>query len=174
MNDTDPPWQFFSALQRESDPQSIDRSLARDEALDAVLDEIIRDPEADKDLLRKRFDSLRRNRFSKQSNRRTLIKRQFRGTQRRNGMEFGNALLITPTNTVFERLAYNQLTDLISTVLSKEDLELLLEIVEGHRYSDIAAEHNTTVSGLKSKAFRMREKVRKSPISSILQRELRR
>jgi hypothetical protein len=169
MSDENPTWQFFATLQRESDPQSIDRSLARDEALDVVLDEIIRNPATDKDLLRKRFCSLRRNRLSKQNNRHALLRRRFRGTQRRGGAEIGNVLLTVPTRTVFDRLAYKELSGLISTVLSEEEFRLLLEIAEGESYSAIARDFSTTVSGVKSKAFRIRQKVRKSRISAALQ-----
>ena len=56
MSECNPAWQFFAALQSEADPQSIDRSLARDEALDVVLDEILADQRPpDEHLIRKRF-----------------------------------------------------------------------------------------------------------------------
>ena len=47
MSESIPAWQFFAALQSESDPQSVDRSSARDEALDVVLDEVLADPAPD-------------------------------------------------------------------------------------------------------------------------------
>lgn len=56
----------------------------------------------------------------------------------------------------------------ISTVVSKEELTLLLEIADSHSYAEMACDRNITVSGLKSKAFRIREKVRKSRISAAL------
>jgi hypothetical protein len=169
MNNENPCWQLFATLQREGDPQSIDRSLARDEAFDVVLDEIVRDAARDPHLLRKRFQSLYRNRLTKQNNRRALIRRHYRGTHRRGGKEFGNMLLMRPPHTVFDQLAYKELTDLISTVVSRDELTLLLEIADGPAYADIARDHNITVSGLKSKAFRIREKLRKSRISAALQ-----
>jgi hypothetical protein len=174
MNDNDPPWQLFATIQREPDPQSVDRSLARDEAIDVVLDEIARDPAADKDPIQKRFYSLSRNRLSKQNNRRALIRRHYRGTHRRGGTEFDNALLTVPPRTVFGQLAYKELTDLVSTVVSKDELRLLFEIADGCRYTDIARGRNTTVSGVKSKAFRIRAKIRKSQIAAALQSDLRR
>jgi DNA-directed RNA polymerase specialized sigma24 family protein len=170
MSDPNPSWQFFAALQLEADPKSVDRSLAREEALSAVLNEIITDSGIDS--LRKRFDSLNRNRTTKQHNRRAVIKNYFRSTHRRGGKEFGNLLLTVPAHTVFDRLAYEQLTKLISTVLSKEELSLLLDIAEGQRYAEIARHWNMTVSSLKSKAFRIREKLQRSKISAVLKFEL--
>jgi DNA-directed RNA polymerase specialized sigma24 family protein len=71
-------------------------------------------------------------------------------------------------------MAYGQMTDLIRTVLSEEELVLLLEIGNGHNYADLARERNISLSSLKSKAFRVRAKVRNSRISATLRRELRR
>ena len=65
MSENDPAWQFFAALQTEADPHSIDRSSARDEALDVVLADILTDPALDGELVRKRYYSLCRNRLSK-------------------------------------------------------------------------------------------------------------
>jgi DNA-binding CsgD family transcriptional regulator len=74
-----------------------------------------------------------------------------------------------PAHTVVDSLSYREVTDLIATVLSKEDLRLLLEIADGDRYADIARDHNMSVSCLKSKAYRIREKLRKSRVSAALQ-----
>ena len=168
MTASDPAWQFFAALQSQSDPQSVDRSLARDQALDAVLDEIISAPAPNEDALQKRYYSLCRNRLSKQNNRRALDRRRSRATHRRGGTDFGSVVLTAPARTICDRLAYNQLLDLIRTVLLNEELLLLLEIADGHSYAEIARERNITVSGLKSKAFRVREKVRNSRICAAL------
>ena len=92
MTASNPAWQFFAALQSQADPASVDRSLARDEALDMVLDEIVV-PLRRTGLVRKRFYSLCRNRLSKQNNRRALDRRRSRGSQRRGGADFGNVLL---------------------------------------------------------------------------------
>lgn len=174
MSENDPAWQFFAALQDEADPQSIDRSLARDEALDVVLDEIVSDPATDQHLLRKRFYSLCRNRLSKQTNRRVLDWRRSRGTHRRGGADSGAVLLTVPEPSVLDQLVYAQLSDLIRTVLAADELSLLVEIADGHSYADIARDRNVTVSSLKAKAFRVREKVRNSQISGHLRRGLRR
>jgi hypothetical protein len=174
MSESDPAWQFFAALQREADPQSIDRSSARDEALDVVLDEVLTGPAPDGDLVRKRYYSLCRNRLSKNKHRRALDWRRFRGTHRRGGTDFGSVLLKAPARSIFDQIAYGQLTDLIRTVLPEEDLMLLLEIADGHSYTDMARDRDMTVSSLKSKAFRVREKVRNSSISATLRHGLRR
>lgn len=174
MSECDPAWQFFAALQGEADPQSIDRSLARDEALDVVLDEVLTDPAPDGDLVRKRYYSLCRNRLSKLNNRRALDRLRCRGTHRRGGGDIGSVLLMAPARSVFDQIAYGQLTDLIRTVLPEEDFVFLLEIADGQRYADTARDGNMTVSGLKSKAFRIREKVRNSGISATLRQGLRR
>ena len=170
MSDGNPAWQFFAALQGEADPQSIDRSLARDEALDAVLDEILTDPVQDKDLIRKRFHSLCRNRLSKYRHRRALDRHRDRGTHRRGGTDFGSVLLTAPTPSVSNQIAYGQMTELIRTVLTEEELRLLLEMADGHSYADLARDRDVTISSLKSKAFRIREKVRESRISATLRR----
>jgi DNA-directed RNA polymerase specialized sigma24 family protein len=59
-------------------------------------------------------------------------------------------------------------------VLPEEELGLLLEIADGHSYADMACEPNISVSSLKSKAFRVTEKVRNSRISATLRCGLRR
>jgi hypothetical protein len=174
MSESDPAWQFFAALQSEADPQSIDRSLARDEAIDVVLDEVLTDPAPDGDLVRKRYYSLCRNRLSKCKHRRALDRRRSRGSHRRGGTDYGSVLVAPPARSVFDQIAYGQLTDLIRTVLPDEDFILLLEIADGHSYADLARDRNMTVSGLKSKAFRVREKVRNSGISATLRHGLRR
>jgi len=174
MSDGNPAWQFFAALQAEADPQSIDRSSARDEALDAILDDVLADPAPDKDLVRKRYYSLCRNRLSKYHHRRALDKLRGRCTHRRGGTDSGSLLLNAPARSVFDQMAYGQMTDLIRTVLSEEELVLLLEIGNGHNYADLARERNISLSSLKSKAFRVRARVRNSRISATLRRELRR
>jgi hypothetical protein len=173
MSVTEPAWQFFAALQDEADPQSIDRSLAREEALDAVLDEIVSDPAPDQNLLRKRFYSLCRNRLSKQTNRRMMDRGRAKATHRRGGTDFGRMLLTAPEPTVLDQLAYAQFAELIRTVLHAEEFRLLLEIADGHSYADLAFDRNWTASSLKSKAFRVREKVRKSRVSTMLCQALR-
>ena len=168
MSDSNSASQLFAALQAKADPQSIDRSLARDEALDAVLDEVLTNPVPDKDLVRKRFHSLCRNRLSKYSHRRALDRQRGRATHRRGGTEFGSVLLTAPAPSVFNQIAYGQMTDLISKVLTEDEFRLLLEIADGHRCADLARDSNVTVSSLKSKLFRIREKVRTSRVSAIL------
>jgi hypothetical protein len=174
MSDDAPAWKLFATLQTETDPRSIDRSLAREEALDAVLGEIASDPSKDKGLLRKRFSSLCRNRLSKRRNRRTLDRRRFRSTHRRCGADFGSILLMAPGRSVFDELSYSELINLVRTVLRKDELALLLEIADTVGYKDVAHDHAMTVSGLKSKIFRIREKVRSSRISTALRHGLRR
>jgi hypothetical protein len=58
--------------------------------------------------------------------------------------------------------------------LPEEELRLLVETADGHSYADMARDRNMTLSGLKSKAFRIREKVRSSVISPMLRCGLRR
>jgi hypothetical protein len=174
MSKSDPAWQFFAALQSEADPQSIDRSSARDEALDVVLDEVLTDPAPDGELIRKRYYSLCRNRLSKYKHRRALDRRRSRDTHRRGGTDSGSVLITPPARSVFHQLAYGQLADLIRTVLAEEDFMLLMEIADGNSYADMARDRNMTVASLKSKAFRVREKVRNSRISATLRHGLRR
>ena len=171
---SDPAWQFYAALQSEADPQSVDRSWARDEALGVILHEVATDRAPDGDLVRKRYYSLCRNRLSKRKHRRALDRGRFRGTHRRGGGEFGNVLLTPAAATALDEVAYAQLTDLILTVLPEEDLGLLLEIADGRSYAEMAHDRNMTVPGIKSKAFRAREKVRASGIAATLRRGLRR
>jgi hypothetical protein len=168
MNESNSAWQYFESLQRTADPHSVDRSLARDEALDAVLDEVLANPSPDKDLISNRFYSLCRNRLSKQLHRRSIDNRRIRSTQRRGGADYGSELPGSPVDSPFHQISYRQLTDLIRTVLPDQDFELLLEIADGVGYSDIARSQSKTVSSLKTKVFRVREKLRNSQISPIL------
>src|ERR1019366_1725829 len=126
------------------------------------------DPAADQHILRKRCYSLCRNRLSKQNNRRALDVQRFRSTHRRDGKDFGGLLLTAPVPTVLNQLAYAQLEQLVRTVLPEEELMVLLAIAAGSSYAEIARDHDMTVSGLKSKAFRIREKLRSSRISAAL------
>lgn len=59
-------------------------------------------------------------------------------------------------------------TALIVTVLPTEDFQILLEIAVGHSYADMAQARNMTPSSMKSRAFRVREKVRDRPIAPVL------
>jgi hypothetical protein len=168
MHENNPAWQFFAALQRGPDPKSVERSIARDEALDAILTDVLTDPMPQKDLVSRRFFSLCRNRLSKHVHRRAIDSRRFRGTQRRCGVDFGNRLLVSPAQNPVDRVAYRQLVALLRSVLPDDDFRLLLEIADGNSYSDIAIAHQKTASSLKAKVFRIREKVRKSQVSPIL------
>ena len=163
-----PAWHFFATVQNTVDPLSIDRSWARDEALDAVLDDVASNQTQSESLVQKRFYSLCRNRLSKQKHRRKLQNHQTRPTHRRAGRLDGNVTLVPPARNVVDEIAYEQLTDVIRTVLPEEDLQLLVEIADGQSYADMARERDLTVSALKARAFRVREKIRKSRISSTL------
>lgn len=168
MNESNPAWLFFAALQCEADPRSIDLSLAREEALDAVLDEVVADPSLGGDLITNRFHSLCRNRLSKHTHRRAIDSRRFRSTHRRGGTDLGSIVLMPPAPSVFDQVAYAQLTDLVRTVLPAEDFSFLLDIADGQSYSDMARARQKTVSSLKAKVFRVRQKVQNSRISPIL------
>jgi hypothetical protein len=173
MNASYPAWRFFASLQSESNPQSVDQSSARDEALDVVLHEIVSNRSTDEDFLRRRYCSLCRNRLTKYNHRRALDRHRFRGTHRRGGTDFGSVLLTAQARTVLDQLDYIQLTDLIRTVLPEEELRLLLEIADGQSYEELARDRNTTLTSLKSKAFRIRERVRNSKIFAALSCALR-
>lgn len=173
MNESDPAWQFFAALQGEADPHSINRSLAREEALDAVLDDIVRDPMTDRSLLLKRYYSRCRNRLSKYNNRRALDRHRVRGTHRRGGTEFGSVLLTRPERNAFDQIACDQFTNMVRAVLPEGEFRLLLEIGDGDSYADLANDRNVSLSTLKSKVFRVRKKVRNSGIFATLRCGLR-
>lgn len=168
MTESHPAWHSFAILQSAVDPLSIDRSLARDEALDAVLADLEADPTCGEEALKKRFYSLRRNRRSKQISRRKLEARRFRPTHRRATAPDAAVALMPPARCVIDQIAYEQLTALILTVLPPEELQILLEIADGHSYAEMASARHTTLSSLKSRAFRVREKVRSSAIAPVL------
>jgi len=163
-----PAWHSFAILQSAVDPLFIDRSLARDEALDALLADVEADPACNEDAFKKRFYSLCRNRRSKQISRRKLEGRRFRPTHRRAGATDAAVTLVPPAPSVIDQIAYEQLADLILTVLPREDSQILLEIADGHTYADMAQARNTSLSSMKSRAFRVREKGRNSPIAPVL------
>jgi len=168
MDESNPAWQFFAALQREADPRSVDRSLARDEALDAVLDEVATGSALDRDLISRRFHSLRRNRLSKHTHRHAIDSRRYRSTHRRGGTDHGSILLMPPAPSVLDHIAYAQLRALLRAVLAENDFRLLLEIADGHSYSDMARVRHKTVPSVKAKVFRVRGKVRHSRIWAVL------
>ena len=99
---------------------------------------------------------------------------RFRGTHRRCGSDCGSVLLMAPARDVVDQIGYRQLTELIRTVLPEDEFMLLLDIADGEAYAEMARDRNMTVSGVKSKVFRVREKVRNSGISATLRQGLRR
>jgi DNA-directed RNA polymerase specialized sigma24 family protein len=65
-------------------------------------------------------------------------------------------------------MAYSQLVDRLRSVLPEHELSLLLDIADGHSYSEMARARDKTVSSVKAKVFRVREKVRSRRISAEL------
>jgi hypothetical protein len=173
MDIDDPLWVTFSKLQNSPDPQTIDKSLAREEALNAVLEDVLTASNLDAGRVSKRFRSVCRNRLSKQRLRRTIDRDRLRSPQRRCGIDFGPTPLTSPIQSPFDLSAANQLIDLLSTVLSADDLRLITEIADGRTYSDVARVQRRSVASIKAKVFRARERVRTSTIAPVLRNWLR-
>jgi hypothetical protein len=89
MEENSPAWASYAQIQLSNDPESIDKSLARDEALDAVLNDIVADPTAGTESTTRRFYSLCRNRLSKQRRRRQIDSLPFKSDRRRGGWNGG-------------------------------------------------------------------------------------
>jgi hypothetical protein len=77
-------------------------------------------------------------------------------------------MLVPLEPNVIDHIAYQQLLDLILTVLSQDDLQLLLEMANEHSYAEMAHARETTLPGIKARVFRVRDKVRTSQISDTL------
>ena len=158
-------WTVFADHQ-QTDPCSIDQSLAREEALTAILEEITNDPSISAERTRMRFASLCRNRSSKYRHRRHLERHLARPSHKRCG--FGSLPLTPPDPDVFQKIAWAEHVELVRGVLSKLEFRLLWEIAEGNSYSDAARELRISVTSVKAKVFRTRERVRKGAIGQVL------
>ena len=78
MNEDSTAWQAYAEIHRSTDPQSIDSSLARDEALGCCFDDVLACSVADDgQFVPRRFQSLCRNRFPKQLRRREIDAHRF-------------------------------------------------------------------------------------------------
>jgi hypothetical protein len=168
MEENSPAWASYAQIQLSNDPESIDKSLARDEALDAVLNDIVADPTAGTESTTRRFYSLCRNRLSKQRRRRQIDRLPFKSDRRRGGVEFGGAPTTLAAHDPLHQLAHAQLVGLLRTVLPNEDVGILLELADGYSYSEMAQARGRTVPSLKAKVFRIRKRVRKSGIAGDL------
>jgi len=172
MVPSDLAWRVIAALQREADSPTIDRSLAREEAFDVVLAETVVNPNPNPDKISKRFQSLCRNRQNKHAHRRQLEMESFRPTHRRGGTDFGHVTLTRPAPTVLNNLITDQLMLLIRAELSQEEFAILMEIADGDSYGDIACSRGLTVTSLKSRVLRARNKVRNSSNAALFRRGL--
>jgi hypothetical protein len=165
------PWTVFSHLQETKEPSSADEALAREEALDQVLDEIVISPSLSGEHISKRFRSLLLNRRSKYCYRRHLDRNRARPDRRRGGQYWGGSpLQISPD--VFEEIARTELVLLVRTAMLEEEFRLLWEIAEGVSYSDAARTRGISVACLKARIFRTRAQVRLSAVGQALRAAL--
>lgn len=161
-------WVVFSHLQKNYDPVSADLALAREEALDEVLNEITLNPTISEERLVRRFRSLCRNRRSKQSHRRYLEQKRCRPCCRRNGRYVTGMPPDPFTSDVFESVAIAELLVLVRRALAVDDFQLLWEIAVGVSYCDAARERGVSVPCLKARLFRIRNQVRMSAIGPVV------
>ncbi len=168
MEENSPAWVSFAQIQCSEDPELVDKSLARDEALDAVLNDIVADATVGVESTTRRFYSLCRNRLSKQRRRRQIDSLPFNSDRRRGGAEFGGAPTTLVAHDPLHQLAHAQLVSLLRTVLPNEDVRILLALADGYSYSEMAEVRGRSVPSLKAKVFRVRERVRKSGIAGDL------
>ena len=162
------PWTVFARLQEDTEPNSIEQSLGREEALDEVLDEIVANPSISEDRICRRFRSLSRNRRAKYSHRRCLEQNRVRPSCRRGGRDFGSSSLQPVAPDVFDQIARDELVMLVRSVLSEDDFRLLWEIAEGMSYRNAARTWAISVACLKARVFRIREQARVSAVGQAL------
>ena len=165
-------WTAFAALQESTEPQSIDQSLGREEALTEVLGDIIGNSSISEDRIRRRFATLSRNRTSKYRHRRNLERDSARSSYRRGGRYFGSSPLRPPTPDISDEIAWAELVTLVRSVLPERDFQLLCEIAEGKSYRDLAHDRMISVASTKAKVFRIRKRVRMSSVGQALRTAL--
>lgn len=165
-------WTTFAVLQGCTEPQSIDQSLGREEALTEVLGDIISNPSISEDRIHRRFATLSRNRSSKYRHRRNLERDWARPSHKRGGRYFGSSPLRPPTPDISDEIARAELVTLVRSVLPERDFQLLCEIAEGKSYRDLAHEQEISVASTKAKVFRIRKRVRTSSIGQALRTAL--
>jgi hypothetical protein len=146
--------------------------LAREEALDQILDEIAISRSLPEEQISKRFRSLLLNRRSKYCYRRHLDRNRARPDRRRGGQYWGGWPLQTSPD-VFEEIARTELILLVRTAIVEEDFRLLWEIAEGVSYNDAARTRGVSVACLKARIFRIRGQVRLSAIGEALRTALK-
>ena len=165
-------WSTFADFQRDGEPLSIERALGREEALTNVLEELINDPSTSDHNLRRRFASLSRNRSSKYYHRRDLERNQARPSYRRGGRGFDSSSTAPIGSDLSEEIAQAELVMLVRDLLPEHDFLLLWEIAEGRTYSDVACDQEVSVASIKARVFRIRARIRMSPIGQELRRVL--
>ena len=165
-------WTTFAALQERTEPQSIDQSLGREEALTEVLGDIIGNPSISEDRIRRRFATLSRNRTSKYRHRRNLERDSARPSHRRGGRYLESSSLWPPVPDVSEQIAWAELVGLVRSVLPEHDFQLLWEVAEGESYRNLACEQGTSVASTKAKIFRARKRIRMSAVGQRLRTAL--
>jgi len=161
-------WAVFANLQNATEPRSMDQSLGREEALNEVLNEITTIPSAISDeRILKRFVNLCGNRSTKYRHRRKLDEKRSRPAYKRGGCFFVPAIRSGALD-ISEKIALSELVTLVQRALPEQDFQLLRNIAEGDSYCEISSEHGVSTACIKARVFRIRERIKRSPLGQML------
>jgi DNA-directed RNA polymerase specialized sigma24 family protein len=172
------PWAVFATLQSSYEPDSVDESLAREEALNSILEEIAVNPDLPEVDIRKRFYNLRRNRVAKYwSHRRAHSNWIELGdpSTRRGGRyrdESGTMRGVVEFSDVSDEIAFRQLALMVKDHLPRADWKVLSDLARGVPYSRAAAARGISVGTLKTRVSRIRQRVRSSEVGALLAQSL--
>jgi hypothetical protein len=156
------PWDAYAELQSSRDPEDIDETSARDDALTNILEQLARTPGIAPDLIRRRFRNLGRNRIAKFRHRRALHRSFYEANTRPAGRySDGNVARISTLNApdVVDLLAARQAAASIRSVLRPEDLNLLFELGNGCSYDEAAIRRGVTEESLRIRIWRIRARL---------------
>jgi hypothetical protein len=132
---------------------------AFDEALTCLLDDSGGEHQPAKEVQR-RFRSLSRNRAQKHRARRHLLVKK------------PHVFALSPSPNPALQAERNELVVMTRDMVSADEWELLQEVAHDRSFSELAEHHRLSVPALKSRIFRIRERIRISSVGSKILRAL--
>jgi DNA-directed RNA polymerase specialized sigma24 family protein len=166
------PWNDFLQFQSVGDNRSTcPASLGREEALTALVGAFgSDDEERDSENLRSQFDNLCCNRSAKHRRRTQLNERlaEVRRAERREGVRS----LLSGRGPLSEdhvgMVITRELLNLARQCVPEADWQILWMLAEGYSYEETAACFGLTADNLRSRACRIRGRIRESQVGRLL------
>lgn len=170
------PWNDFLQFQSADDGRTTSPvSLGREEALAALINDFDADRGVrDSESLRSKFNNLCCNRAAKYRRRIQLDERlaEFLRVMRREEVRSLRSGRGPLSEDHAGMVATRELLSLIRQCVPEADWQVLWMLAEGYSYGEIAARCGLTVENLKSRACRIRGRIRESRVGRMLQAAL--